>query len=280
MNNQGENSNYKSSSFSTLSEIGKILAEALRKKPWLAAVVLVLLIAAVPIIVAIISGLKEAFYSIIAFLVFAILIVIGIFEMEIREQKVEIHAPIGDKLTMDNDTTSIIRLLNGEQKQDIISILRGAAKDVSDTLGISIELVRSNLFGVDSDGKMRILEDLTFNMNRGEELSISMPVGYGSTGRCFKTRKPNIAIFREGWGENVIEGEELSKVHPDLQWIISVPVPPGNDKKPPIWVLNVDGLKERYGEEKLRKALPPLFYWSQMIYLIFKRSELNAGDEI
>jgi len=280
MTDQDENSNSKSSFFSTLSDIGKILAEALRKRPWLAAVVLVLLIASVPIIVAIISGLKEAFYSIIAFLIFALFLTIVIIIMEIREQREKIRAPIGEKLIMDNDTVGLIDRLTTEQKQDILVNLSGAAKDVADTLGISIELVRSNLFGVGSDGKMRMLKDLTFNMNREEELTISMPVGYGSTGRCLKTKKPNIAIFREGWGENVIGGEELSKVHPDLQWIISMPVPPWGDKTPPIWVLNVDGLKERCGEEQLREALRPLFSWSQMIYLIVKKTGSNRGEEI
>jgi hypothetical protein len=277
MNDRDENSNSYSSLFRILSDIGKILAKALT--PQLAAVVLVLLIAAVVIIVAIISGIKEAFYSILAFLIFALFLTIVIIIMEIREQRQKIRAPRGEKLIMGNDTVSLIDRLTTEQKQDILNVLSGAAKDVADTLGISIELVRSNLFGVASDRMMRMLKDLTFNMNREEELTISMPVGYGSTGRCLKTKKPNIAIFREGWGENVIDGDELSKVHPDLQWIISVPVPPGGDT-PPIWVLNVDGLKERFGEEKLRDALHPLFFWSQMIYLIVKESGSNPGEEI
>ncbi|MGP8051432.1 MAG: hypothetical protein ACLPYB_12590 [Desulfobaccales bacterium] len=279
MTDQDENSN-SAGSFNAVSDIGKILARALLKKPVLAAVVLVMLIAALVIIAAIVSNLKEAFYSIVAFLILALVIAILLIRMEIREQKETIRSSIGDKLSMGNDTTSIIGLLNTDQCQDIINILSGAAKDVADALGIPIELVRSNLFGVVSDGTMRMLKNFTFNMNREEELTISMPVGYGSTGRCFKNRKPNIAIFREGWGENVIEGEELSKVHPDLQWIISVPVPPGGEKSPPIWVLNVDGLKERFGEEKLREALRPLFYWSQMIYSVVKESRSNQGGEI
>ncbi len=279
MTDQDENSN-SAGSFNAVSDIGKILARALLKKPVLAAVVLVMLIAALVIIAAIVSNLKEAFYSIVAFFIFALVIAILLIRMEIREQKETIRSSIGDKLSMGNDTTSIIGLLNTDQCQDIINILSGAAKDVADALGIPIELVRSNLFGVVSDGTMRMLKNFTFNMNREEELTISMPVGYGSTGRCFKNRKPNIAIFREGWGENVIEGEELSKVHPDLQWIISVPVPPGGEKSPPIWVLNVDGLKERFGEEKLREALRPLFYWSQMIYSVVKESRSNQGGEI
>ena len=45
MTDQDENSNSNSSPFSILSDIGKILAESLRKKPWLAAVILVVLFA-------------------------------------------------------------------------------------------------------------------------------------------------------------------------------------------------------------------------------------------
>ncbi len=271
MTNQDGDSNSKSSAFSVLSDIGKILAEALRKRPWIAAVVLVLLITAVVIIVAIISGLKEAFYAILAFFCYALFVSTGIFLMELRAQREQIRAPAGERLDMENNTISLANRLNDAQKQDIITILHGAAKDVAEELNIPITFIRSNLFGTDRQGRMRMMRELTFNMNREEELTISMPIGYGSTGRCFQSGKSNIAIFREGWGENVIAGQEIGKVHPDLQWIISVPISPGGDKEQPIWVLNVDGLKERRGEEELRKALGRLFFWSQMIYLIIRQ---------
>lgn len=106
-------------------------------------------------------------------------------------------------------------------------------------------------------------------MNRVEELTISMPVGYGSAGICFDTGKPNIAVFRENWGSAVIAAPELSKVHPDLRWIVSVPVliTTGAGAKP-FWVLNVDGLNERKTETQLQPVVPNLFKWSQLISLI------------
>ena len=77
--------------------------------------------------------------------------------------------------------------LNDVQKQDIIKILGGVAKDVAEELNIPLNLIRSNLFGIDSQGRMRMLREMTFNMDREEEFTISMPVGYGSTGRCFQS---------------------------------------------------------------------------------------------
>lgn len=273
MTNQDEDPNSKSSFFGVLNDIGKILANALIRMPFIAAVVLVLIIVAVPTIVAIIRGFIEAFY---AFLVLAFFIVVGVFLIEVRAERGKIRAPFGEKLGME-DNTVIANQLSDEQKQDILAVLRGAAQDVADELHIPLNLIRSNVFGVDNKRRMRMLRELTFNMNREEELSISMPAGYGSTGRCFKSGKPNIAILREGWGENIIEGEELCKVHPELQWIISVPIPPGGDKEQPIWVLNVDGLSERRGEGELRRALGRLFSWSQLIYLIIGKGN-NKGE--
>ena len=279
MTNQDKDSDLISKLFKIIRDIVKILVDVIRPYPWMAAVILVLVIAVIPTTVAMICGFGKAIFVILAFFILSFLIVVGIILMQVHSQKEQIRRPAGEKLFMEKNTINLANRLNDIQKNDIIVLLRGAATDVAKQLNLPIDLIRSNLFGVDSQGHMRMVQELTYNMNREEEFTISMPIGYGSTGRCFQSGKPNIAIFREGWGENVIEGEELSKVHPDLKWIISLPVPPGDGEARPIWVLNVDGLEKRQSEKELRDALRPLFYWSQMIYTIIKQLSTNIGEE-
>ena len=104
-----------------------------------------------------------------------------------------------------------------------------------------------------------------------------MPVGYGSTGRCFKSNKPNIALFREDWGCDLIEDEEQKKVDPDLRWIISIPILGGSNGVRTIWVLNVDGIKDKKGEDELQQALNSLVYWSHLI-TVFIAKGYNKGE--
>lgn len=262
MSNQDENSELKSGPYAVLGDIAKILADALKGQPKLAAIVLIVVIVA---LVTMFIGTKEAVYG---FFLLAALGIIVLFRTQVRMQKEQVRTHVGVIVDMNRNTISLVDRLNDAQKQNILKALGGAAKDVADALHIPFNLVRSNLFGVENNDQMRMLQGLTFNMDRKEELTISMPVGYGSTGRCFQSGKPNIAVFREGWGNDVIEDEEHRKVHPDLQWIISIPILAGSEEVRPLWVLNVDGLRERQGEEELRNALSRLFIWSQAISLI------------
>lgn len=243
-----------------LNDIGKILARALQK--YLAAYVLIILIAG---LVAIYFGTTEA---IIAFFCLAAFGLVFLFILEVSSQRKQIRTPVPASFDTTRDTLSIVDRLSENQKRDILGALRGAVEDVADALRIRLEFVRANLFGEDNHDRMKMFREFTFNMNREEELAISMPVGYGSTGRCFQSGKPNIAVFREDWGKDVIEDEELLKVHPDLRWIISVPILARGDGVQPFWVLNVDGLNERRREDELRGALSRLFSWSQYISLV------------
>jgi hypothetical protein len=161
--------------------------------------------------------------------------------------------------------------LSESKKRVILGALAGAAESVAESLNVPHEHVRANIFALDQDGRLRIVPGLIHNMDRLEELSISMQAGEGSTGRAFASKKPNYAIFRQGWGENVIEGEELAKVHPELQWIISVPIfGEGNE---PVWVFNVDGLRERREPDQLRSVIGELVKWVGTVTVIAAKQE-------
>ena len=167
----------------------------------------------------------------------------------------------------------LTKRLTATQRQYILTLLQGATTDVAGVLELPQDLVRSNLFEMSDNDRVRIIRALTFNMNRAEELTISLPVGIGSTGRCFESGQPNIAVFREDWGQDNIEEPEFRKMHPDLRWVISVPVSATERALRPKWVLNVDGLLTRKDEYDLRGALGQIFGWSQMISLVIGKSE-------
>jgi len=175
--------------------------------------------------------------------------------------------------------------LNDNQRKDIIGTMNEATKAVAKSLEINPRLIRSNLFFVDENSRMRMIKELTVNMNRKEELTITMPVGYGCVGRCFQSRKPNIAILTEDsrteilWGENMVEELELRKCHPDLQWIISCPILRLENKQyQSLLVMNVDCLQERRKKEELEKALSELFTWAQMLCMIITEDNFEQEN--
>ena len=166
----------------------------------------------------------------------------------------------------------LTKSLTSTQKQNILKLLQGATVDVAQVLGLPQDLVRSSLFERAEKERSRIISALTFNMDREEELTISLPAGCGTTGRCFEAGQPNIAIFSADWSEDHIEEPECRKMHPNLRWIISVPVVATEVALRPKWVLNVDGLQIRKEEYELRIALGQVFGWSQMVSLVIGNS--------
>ncbi len=68
--------------------------------------------------------------------------------------------------------------LTNTQKQNILKLLQGATVDVAQVLGLPQDLVRSSLFERAEKDRSRIISALTFNMDREEELTISLPAGF------------------------------------------------------------------------------------------------------
>lgn len=275
MTNQKKKSKPNSNAFAVLGDIAKILAEALKEKTLLPAIVpaivLIVLIAAVVTMFFRTEKIGLVFFVLCGLVIFGLFAALFIFRLQVRRQKEKIRTLGGsglDMLDIDN-TMNLVNRLNDSEKQDIRVILSKAAQDVAEALNLDRNLVRSNLFATENN-RMRIIRELTYNMNRKEELTISMPVGIGSTGRCFKSGKSNIAIFRnrKGWGKNTIEDQELRKVHPDLKWIISVPIFVGGEEVRPILVLNVDGLEKRRSKGELENASKRLFRWREVVTLL------------
>lgn len=251
-----------------LIDIAIHLARGVSKHPYLSAIVLIFLLFDMG---AIVTAEKEGliFTFILAIVAMSFVLFIHQVGKRIQEEEVqELRDHMTATIDIGNNTINLADKLSASEKGSIRNLLQGAARDVADELKIPRNLVRSNLFGVDDHDQMKMPHDLTYNMDREEELGISMPVGYGSTGRCFERRMPNIAVFDEDWGKDSLQDKELRKVHPDLRWVISVPVPYKElGEEHPIWVLNVDGLRIGRSKEELLNASSQLANWSFYIYL-------------
>ena len=155
--------------------------------------------------------------------------------------------------------------------------LRATTEDVADVVGTPAGKVRANMFARDPDHKLRIPPGLTYNMDRREELDIAIELGQGSTGRAYALGITNVAIrvpgetLQQEWGPDLIgDPAEQRKVHPDLSWIISVPLTlPGI---PPLLIFNVDGIEEA-DTDRIERATYIVQTWSQMmLYLILDRA--------
>lgn len=263
-----------------LLDFGKPLTEGIAKHPFLSAVCFLPFLL---FVISVVFLFKADFADLIQLTSFLFLVVLFFVSVEATRRSVlRIHRTGADSqvekikqslkrtIPVAGRTLNVEGILGDNEKGMIRRVLRSAANDTCEALHLSSNLVRSNLFRLDDDGRLRMLPSLTHNMHRDEEKPISMPVGYGSTGRCFASGKPNIAIFREGWGKDVIEDEELKKVHPDLRWIMSFPIPyrKKNKGKNTILVMNVDGLEERKDHAELADALGRLVPYGDIIHLV------------
>jgi hypothetical protein len=251
-----------------LKDIGKILAKALENEPGLAAICLLVLLGAAVIIV---LRAEKKVPWLFGLIFFAILMAGGISCLEIMKQNGQWRTVTKVQPSPTVNSGTIAQRLTDKQKKDIRLTLQKATEDVSGFLKINPDLLRANLFAPDEHGNMHIIQELAYNMHRTDEMTLNIPVGYGSTGRCFQSGQPNIAVFRGGWREAALAEEELKKLDPDLQWVISVPVKGTNDDVRPIWVMNIDCLKQQRDETELQGALGHLYAWSYTISIIISQ---------
>jgi len=252
-------------------EIARILADGVKSDPFLSAILLIVVLVVFVVVLAIIrkqiggSGLLHLVYALLATACVGMVCIVAICLSEIGRQRVQLSKIPSLRLSENPDTIRLADELTAEQKQDIRRILQGAMTDVAEALNVTTNLVRANLFGVNRQGTLRMIQDLAINMNRPDEFTLNIPIGSGSTGRCFESGEPTIAVFHKDWGENALSNEELKKVHPDLRWIISIPIRGNGSGTGPIWVMNIDGLKDSRSEPALREAMSHLFNWSYLV---------------
>jgi pimeloyl-ACP methyl ester carboxylesterase len=108
-------------------------------------------------------------------------------------------------------------------------------------LKVISDRLRTNLFAP-IDGALRIVHGATDNMNYAPELDIQIEAGHGATGVAFVTGNPCLVLkTATGWSGSTLPGKELAKVHPSLQWVLSLPVK-SKERGLVVGVVTVDGL--------------------------------------
>jgi len=148
--------------------------------------------------------------------------------------------------------------LSGADREKIQEVLKEARKKVFQHLvgknpSITDEQIRANVFFPEygpsdrpDDYLMRIRPGLHLKMDREAELGLTLGPGQGVTGQVFQRGEPMVAkrlLESDGGGWDAvydITPELAAVIHPDLKWIISMPIK-GADRTP-FGVMNVDGL--------------------------------------
>jgi hypothetical protein len=156
--------------------------------------------------------------------------------------------------------------LDAMRREHLELAMHGVVDDIANAVGMSSALVRSNLFSLIPDtDELGMVQDLWCHMDRPEERTIRMKIGQGSTGVAWQTGNSNRVIWNDGWGESTIrDEEELQKVHPELRWILTVPIF-GSQGAGAKLVLNVDGLRTTPSADDLAVALGHLPRFAQGI---------------
>lgn len=119
--------------------------------------------------------------------------------------------------------------------------LQRLRQDAANYLGQDVKEIRVNFFAP-LGGALKMIPELTENMNWVPEYDIEIQPKDGATGQVFQTGDAHIVVRRDNdqWSGNTLPTGELAKVHPDLCWIISMPVICGS--RGVVGVINIDGL--------------------------------------
>lgn len=93
------------------------------------------------------------------------------------------------------------------------------------------------------DGALRIVPGATVNMKYVPEFDLKISPDHGATGTAFQSGSPCL-IVKTGkvWDGYSLPGTELNKIHPDLKWVLSIPIRNG-ESGAIVAVLSVDGIQ-------------------------------------
>ncbi len=124
----------------------------------------------------------------------------------------------------------------------IYQLLEFAAGRTADILGIPQALVRANILLPRHNRILKISEGAHYNMTYPPEKDINIPFGKGLSGIAFTERKHvGFVQTNHSWGLYALPFEELQKVDPRLEWVLSFPLAdPDNGRV--FGVMSVDGL--------------------------------------
>jgi hypothetical protein len=129
--------------------------------------------------------------------------------------------------------------------QTLVQQIRALA---ASELDLDPALVRANVF-VPEAGVLRMLRGAWDNMTHAPEHEIALRFDHGSTGRAFSDGMPfSIRRKARSWTAGVLPGPQQARLHPRLQWVLSLPIgrlvthEQVTVARDVVGVLNVDGL--------------------------------------
>jgi hypothetical protein len=139
-------------------------------------------------------------------------------------------------------TSNTVRLAENLPLIDRKGIEQILSRDVDATataFGLRREKVRASLFGIDGRRRLRMVSGLCVGDYTEDEPTIRLRLGEGVVGHCFASGSPLMVELSEA-KQYWLEESEQRKLHPDLAWVIAVPV--SHDGRS-IWVISVSGLQ-------------------------------------
>lgn len=240
-----------------------------------------------PLLAAVVVGILCVVYILIA--CFLTLKIIGAMIPTIKaeaEATKLLHDAFGGRVITSAGTVATVCVdkpsAEARTKQ-IMEALLNRAKSV-----LNIERVRSNIFTLNEDGRLRILDDFHLNMiaiPNENELTIAIPSGLLSSGRAYKYYRPVLSIkTKKGdwpYADDYQKAElksELRKAHPDLKWIISMPIPcEVQPFKLVSGVLNIDGFEPLPNRDQMLKLLPDMSTAAALIGVLNRSTGFLKG---
>lgn len=122
-------------------------------------------------------------------------------------------------------------------KLEIQAFRQEAARLLSE----DVEKIRISLFAP-IDGALRMVPGASENMNYAPEYDLCIEADHGATGGAYETGDTALIQKVSGfWGGDTLPGDELAKIHPDLSWVVAIPIKNG-DTGAIVGVLSLDGL--------------------------------------
>lgn len=124
----------------------------------------------------------------------------------------------------------------------VLSVMKWYRQDAASLLGMDPENVRVSFFAP-IEGSLRMVPGASANMQFAPEYDLCIDAERGGTGGAFHTGNTSLIQKIDGrWGGNSLPEEELEKIHPELQWVMSIPIRNGHTGAV-VGVLSLDGLR-------------------------------------
>lgn len=143
--------------------------------------------------------------------------------------------------------------------------LKGICNDVGGNLSIPEADLRSNVFMPTKKNTLRITPGLHHNMDVPGELRLEIVpgdgMGHGTTGNAFHHGAAVIARAADGWDRYGLDEQQTRLLHPDVKWVVSMPIPKPDGGGQLYGVLCVDCLRTDKTVDALRPLPNALLNW-------------------